>query len=859
MGDQGSGVWRLTETDDSPQQTGSVIGFNMLIQPHNDLTKGLYGTVGPLGWFYDFIDVPAGATSLTISATNLTFPPSLSPPLNLYVKYGSIPTLTDTNEFGPAGLTNGIPPGNSLTINAPAPGRYWIGLYNGSVQPQAFYLIADLAVGTVPGESIYTSSGAVPLLDDAVTTDTILVPANQTISSMEVGLRVDHPRVSDLVFHLISPSGTRVLLVENRGANTTEGMGATITITNVVPVSSSGGPGTSSSVINLATATGTLSIFYNFYTQPDEMAVYDQGGALIFDSGLISGSGVFNVAYANSSFVTIVMNPFGNPGDSGDLWDYTVDALQGKQSYLVLTEDTNKTTTPIKFAPPPFVPSIPVTTNPPAWHGSFEGDLGATITAGSYFGGGWLVESGSINLISPPSYSLNSTGDEGTNWIDLDGDLPNTVGVISTNIPTVAGQNYTLAFTYAQNADGKLFGHPTASMQVLADTNSLLTLSVTQTNGWLNLGWTTTNVVFTATSNSTKITFHSLDPAGDIYGVLLDCIDLTSSDLNDGFENTIAGDYVRATSGPGINPGFGGWQVLTNQVTVISNASLAYGGSTNLLALADGQIFRALPTIPGTTYTLSFAYRGPSAVALWRGESNTLDSISGNTGVPSNITYASGAVGNAFVFNGSSANIMIPASPSLNVGSAGGFTLDAWIQPANPLGIGNEALMEWNGSSGNSGIGTHWWISVNSAADLYANLIDITDISHYMYSTGGLITAGAFQYVTLTYDKTTGKATLYRNGLMITNLTLGSFSAQTSFPLYLGTRVSGILAPGLYDGLMDEPSVYSRALSASEIKAIYNQGLAGNTKFDTNATSVATGSGGGAGGVERHQPAHLLW
>ena len=448
VGDQGSGVWRLTETDDSPQQTGSEIGFNMLIQPHNDLTKGLYGTVGPLGWFYDFVDVPAGVTSLTISATNLTFPPSLSPPLNLYVKYGSIPTLTDTNEFGPAGLTNGIPPGNSLTINAPAPGRYWIGLYNGSVQPQAFYLIADLAVGTVPGESIYTSSGAVPLLDDAVTTDTILVPANQTISSMEVGLRVDHPRVSDLVFHLISPSGTRVLLVENRGANTTEGMGATITITNVVPVSSSGGPGTSSSVINLATATGTLSIFYNFYTQPDEMAVYDQGGALIFDSGLISGSGVFNVAYANSSFVTIVMNPFGNPGDSGDLWDYTVNALQGKQSYLVLTEDTNKTTTPIKFAPPPFVPSIPVTTNPPAWHGSFEGDRGATITAGSYFGGGWHVESGEcINLISPPSYSLNSTADEGTNWIDLDGDLPNTVGMISTNIPTVAGQNYTLTFT----------------------------------------------------------------------------------------------------------------------------------------------------------------------------------------------------------------------------------------------------------------------------------------------------------------------------------------------------------------------------------------------------------------------------
>ncbi len=108
------------------------------------------------------------------------------------------------------------------------------------VLPQTVYLIANLTMGKVPGETIFTSAGPVPILDDAVTTDSIDVPANQAISSMEVGLRVDHPRVSDLVFHLISPGGTRVLLVENRGGTTTQGMGATTTITNIVPVSSSG-------------------------------------------------------------------------------------------------------------------------------------------------------------------------------------------------------------------------------------------------------------------------------------------------------------------------------------------------------------------------------------------------------------------------------------------------------------------------------------------------------------------------------------------------------------------------------------------------------------------------------------------
>ena len=64
----------LTEVDDSLTQTGSVTGFNLLIEPHQELTKGVNGTVGPMGWCYGYIDVPPGATSLTISATNLTRP-----------------------------------------------------------------------------------------------------------------------------------------------------------------------------------------------------------------------------------------------------------------------------------------------------------------------------------------------------------------------------------------------------------------------------------------------------------------------------------------------------------------------------------------------------------------------------------------------------------------------------------------------------------------------------------------------------------------------------------------------------------------------------------------------------------------
>ena len=229
-------------------------------------------------------------------------------------------------------------------------------------------------------------------------------------------------------------------------------MGATIAVTNVVPVSASGGSGPSTSIINVAMDTGTLSIYYNFYTLPDQMVMYDQGGNLIFNSGLISGSGVFNVAYVNSSYLTIEMNPFGNNGGPGDFWDYTVSALQARQTYLVLTENTNLTTTPIKFAPAPFVPGIPaLTASLPEWHSSFEGNPQIEPSAGSYISEGWYIDSGSVDVL--PNGFNGSTADEGTNYIDLDG---NSAGTISTNVPTVPGQLYVLSFAYAQNPDGSM-------------------------------------------------------------------------------------------------------------------------------------------------------------------------------------------------------------------------------------------------------------------------------------------------------------------------------------------------------------------------------------------------------------------
>src|SRR5205814_5810354 len=82
-------------------------------------------------------------------------------------------------------------------------------------------------------------TNSLALQHDALTGASIVVTNNRNVADVQVGLRVDHARASDLVFHRVSPQGTRILLAENRGHDNILGYGlgsgiSTNAITNVV-------------------------------------------------------------------------------------------------------------------------------------------------------------------------------------------------------------------------------------------------------------------------------------------------------------------------------------------------------------------------------------------------------------------------------------------------------------------------------------------------------------------------------------------------------------------------------------------------------------------------------------------------
>ncbi|MDD5543529.1 MAG: hypothetical protein PHX83_10190 [Acidobacteriia bacterium] len=220
-------------------------------------------------------------------------------------------------------------------------------------------------------------------------------------------------------------------------------------------------------------------------------------------------------------------------------------------------------------------------------------------------------------------------------------------------------------------------------------------------------------------------------------------------------------------------------------------------------------------------------------VSWWPGDGNTNDIVGSNNGtLQGGATFAAGEVGQAFSLNGTTADVFVPSSSSLNVGTGNGLTIDALIAPTDLTA--NHPIVEYSATSGSPQIGVHLW--VNGPQVLFANLRDTSGTSHII-SSGSVITLSAFQHVAVTYDKSDGVhgyATLYRNGVVIAGPTdLGLFTPKTDVDLYLGARVSNDFHNGngaRFQGLLDEVEVFNRALSQPEIQMIYNAGSAGKCK-----------------------------
>ena len=124
IGEQGMGVWLLTMADTVSGHTGLVENLTIRLDPQNDI-NGTDRQVAANAFSFDFLDVPIGATNLTVWLYNDSATPL---PVGLYLRRGSLPDETNFDQM----LTI-TPPSGCLSVDLTTlpplnPGRYYFGV-----------------------------------------------------------------------------------------------------------------------------------------------------------------------------------------------------------------------------------------------------------------------------------------------------------------------------------------------------------------------------------------------------------------------------------------------------------------------------------------------------------------------------------------------------------------------------------------------------------------------------------------------------------------------------------------------------------------------------------------------------------
>jgi len=211
---------------------------------------------------------------------------------------------------------------------------------------------------------------------------------------------------------------------------------------------------------------------------------------------------------------------------------------------------------------------------------------------------------------------------------------------------------------------------------------------------------------------------------------------------------------------------------------------------------------------------------GPGLVGWWKGESNTSDATGHNDGIwVGSANYGTGQVGVAFeptVLAGGS-YVEIPDSPLLEFTTQ--FTLECWVNPASGAGNNSARILSKFGGPA----GSYAYELLFTTTD---NLQFRADISDDGANYDGLesptsLTVNTWSHVAATFKA--GTLRLYVNGNQVASKVsaITSVNASGASPVAIGGVPGGA---HLLIGMVDEVAMYNRALSASEIKAIFTNG-----------------------------------
>ena len=218
----------------------------------------------------------------------------------------------------------------------------------------------------------------------------------------------------------------------------------------------------------------------------------------------------------------------------------------------------------------------------------------------------------------------------------------------------------------------------------------------------------------------------------------------------------------------------------------------------------------------------------PGLVGWWRGEPTAsaavLDSIDGNNGgfftgttaAPPSYT-PDGEVGGAFSFDGT-VYVQVPDAPGLRPAE---MTAEAWVFPTVLSSVHQSVIASGSSTSDNDA----WWMGVfNGNARFWSNH---EGPGMVMLQSAAAIPLNQWTHLAASFDGDT--KVLYVNGAQVAAQSgLGPLIYDpAAIPVTIASDWTSNASSQLFTGLIDEVSLYDRALSPAEVSGIAAAGPAG--------------------------------
>jgi hypothetical protein len=221
----------------------------------------------------------------------------------------------------------------------------------------------------------------------------------------------------------------------------------------------------------------------------------------------------------------------------------------------------------------------------------------------------------------------------------------------------------------------------------------------------------------------------------------------------------------------------------------------------------------------------------PGIVAWWSFENNSLDSIGGHSGTASgNFTFSNAVVGVGLNLLTAPAGILVTNAPDLNFAAGADFSIEVWIQPqVASTAFDVMAIVDKRVVAGSANaLGYSMYLSSGRIG------LQLSDNINDPVLQGGWIGPdlrdGSWHHVAATIQRNSSTGgRLYVDGstVAVFDPTSKVGSLENEAPLLIGSHPSYPDFDANFRGGIDELSIYNRALTATEVAAIYLAGSGG--------------------------------